>query len=319
MPKGYKHLTLKQRCQIFQLKSSNTEQKTIASILGVSTSTISREIKRNSGEEGYVVWQASFRSEQRRMKASRKPKKMTASLISEIESHLKEQWSPEQISGRLKLTKTNISHETIYKYIWIDKKNCGELYKNLRHSSKKYNRRKSGKNNRGKIPGRVDISERPNIVDLKSRIGDWEGDTIVGKDHNGAILSIVDRSSKYTILERLTRKTAMQVSNAAIKRLALLSKNKLHTITFDNGSEFCRHNNISQRTGAKCYFATPYRSWERGLNEHTNGLVRQYFAKGTDFLEVTDIQVENVQNILNKRPRKVLGFRTPEEVFTQAG
>jgi len=318
MPKGHKHLTFKQRCQIIELKSMGFLQKDIAKEIEVSSSTISRELKRNSHENGYTILRANYRAINRRKYANGLRKKITKEIIEKIKGCLMKQWSPEQISGRLKLKENiSVSHEWIYQYIWKNKQNGGMLYKNLRRSGKKYNKR-SGKAGRGCIPNRVDIKERPSVVEDKSRIGDWEGDTIVGKKHKGAILSYVDRKSKMTILEKLLGRKAIPVTQKTIKRFKKI-KNKCLTITYDNGKEFCGHVEISRKVNAKCYFATPYHSWERGLNEHTNGLVRQYFPKGMDLTVITDEEVEKVENLLNDRPRKVLKYRTPKEIFLEAG
>ncbi|HCU05998.1 MAG TPA: IS30 family transposase [Holosporales bacterium] len=228
------------------------------------------------------------------------------------------QSSPRQISGFLN-RKHNlcISYETIYKYIWADKKKCGDLFVNLRHRGKKYNKRGTKTAGRGLIPGRIDISQRPKIVESKVRIGDIEADLIMGADHKGAILSLVDRHSKYTKLHILNGKTKAEVTAAIIKVLRR-SKCHLKTITYDNGKEFAGHADIAKKLGVDCYFATPYHSWERGLNEHTNGLVRQYFPKGMPFDSITQRDVKNVESILNHRPREILNFHTPHEVFTAA-
>ena len=318
MPKGHKHLTLKQRCQIIELRSMNFLQKDIAKEIGVSSSTISRELKRNSHEEGYTILRANYRAINRRKHANGLRKKMTQEITERIEEYLTKQWSPEQISGRLKLEENiSVSHEWIYQYIWKNKQNGGLLYKNLRRSGKKYNKR-SGNAGRGRIPNRVDIKERPPIVETKSRIGDWEGDTIIGKNQSGAILSYVDRKSKMVILEKLIKKKSKIVAEKTVKRFKKI-KNKCLTITYDNGSEFSKHTEISSAIKAKCYFATPYHSWERGLNEHTNGLVRQYFPKGMDLTTIADEELTMVENLLNDRPRKVLGYRTPREIFLETG
>jgi IS30 family transposase len=318
MPTGYQHLTRTQRCQIETLKSRGYLQSEIAKTLKVSASTISRELKRNCLDNNiYDFHEAYIQHKIRRWKASSKPRKLTPNLIKKIECYILKEWSPEQISGRLKLEGINISHEIIYQHIWKNKANNGILYKRLRRAGKKYKKRSSAKPGSKCIPNRVDITERPAIVDTKSRIGDWEGDTIIGKEHKGAILSYVDRKSKFTILAKLPRKTAKSVLEATINRLKDLNKN-CHTITYDNGKEFCGHEKIAKELGVKCYFATPYHSWERGLNEHTNGLVRQYFPKKTDLTKITNEEVKNVEEKLNNRPRKVLGFLTPKEVLLEA-
>jgi len=316
MPNGYQHLTRIQRCQIETLKARGFLQCDIAKELKVAASTISRELKRNSIDNNvYDFHEAYMKHNIRRWKASSNPKKMIPDLIKKIETNILSDWSPEQISGRLLILEgIKISHERIYQHIWQNKVNNGILYKHLRHSGKKYKKRLSAKAGSKCIPNRVDITERPSIVETKSRIGDWEGDTIIGKEHKGAILSYVDRKSKFTILAKLPRKTSKAVLDATINRLKEF-RNNSHTITYDNGKEFCAHVAIAKAIGVKCYFATPYHSWERGLNEHTNGLVRQYFPKKLDLTTITDDEVATVENILNNRPRKVLGFRTPKEVF----
>ncbi len=317
MPEGYKHLTRDQRCQISVLKSSGFFQYQIAEKMGVSPSTISRELKRNSETSDYDFHLADGKARVRRWLASKKPKKMFPNIIKKIEGHIHEEWSPEQISGRLRLEGIDISHESIYQHIWKNKQKGGILYKHLRHSGKKYKKRSSGKAGRGLIPNRVDIKERPAIVERKSRIGDWEGDTIVSRKSKAAILSYVDRKSKFTILAKLQSKTANNVVIKTVERLSKL-RGVSHTITYDNGMEFASHELISKKIGVRCYFATPYHSWERGLNEHTNGLVRQYFPKSSDLALASNEEIMRVENLLNNRPRKVLGYKKPKEVLMAA-
>ena len=316
---SYNHLIRDQRSQIYALMSNGLTQKDIAAYLGVHPSTISRELNRNTGGRGYRFGQADRLAQERRHAASSAPKKMTPLVVKIIEDKLLEKWSPEQISGRLELeVGIFISHESIYKYIWADKQQGGTLYKNLRHAGKKYNKRSSGKAGRGCIPNRVDITERPAIVETKSRLGDWEGDTIIGANHQGAILSIVDRNSKFTLLAKLKDKCADGVVVATGACFARLTDPIVHTITYDNGKEFSAHERISELLDAKCYFATPYHSWERGLNEHTNGLVRQYVPKGTVFSTVSARDVQKIENALNDRPRKILSYWTPREMYQRA-
>jgi IS30 family transposase len=217
----------------------------------------------------------------------------------------------------LKLEGVHISHETIYRVILSDQACGGSLYKHLRHQRKKYNKR-CGKNaGRGLIPNRVDIDQRPAIVEKKDRLGDMELDTIVGANHKGAVVSIVDRCTKYVWLSLIPQATARNVEEAICERLVSLAQQQmLHTYTSDNGKEFANHEAIVERLGGDFYFATPYHSWERGLNEHTNGLFRQYHPKGTDFRAITDDDVMSVENKLNNRPRKILGYRTPAEAMS---
>ena len=316
MPKGYHHVTRDIRSQIYALKATGESLRKIATLVERDVSTISREIKRNTGGRGYRYKQANSNAVERRSNASRTPKKLTSALVAIIEEKLLEKWSPDQIAGRLKDEGIAIiSHEAIYQHIWKDKRIGGHLYEHLRHHGKKYNKRSSGKAGRGCIPNRVDIEERPLIVEQKTRIGDWEGDTIIGVKHQGAIVSYVDRCSKFTLLKKVERKTAELITQATIEKLGQGSLPVL-TITYDNGLEFSDHGSIANALQTSCYFAKPYHSWERGLNEHTNGLVRQYLPKKTDFTQVSDQTVQLIAEKLNNRPRKILNYRTPLEILT---
>ena len=318
MPKGYHHLTRDQRCQLYTLKGNGESTKNIAVTLEVHRSALYRELKRNTGLKGYRYQQAQERASERKKISTQNNLKMTPELITTIDVKLRLQWSPVQISGWLKRqnSKRAVSHESIYKHVREDKTHGGTLYKELRHNSKKYNKRGSGKAGRGCIPGRVDISDRPAIVEEKSRIGDWELDTIIGREHKGAIVSMVERHSKLTRLAKIKKKTAQEVKEALIRSLGDVA-DCVHTLTSDNGKEFACHQEIASQLGASMYFARPYHSLERGLNEHTNGLVRQYLPKHQWFDEVTQETVRGIEDLLNNRPRKVLQFRTPIEVFNQ--
>jgi transposase, IS30 family len=316
MPKGYHHLTHSQRCQIYALNKSGLSQAKIAKIVGVSQATVSRELARNRGLKGYRHKQAHEKALARRRKASSVPRKMTRELIAIIERLLREaQLSPEQISGRLDLElNIKISDERIYQHIWRDKRNGGDLYKNLRHSGKKYNKRSGKLAGRGLIPNRVGIEHRPDEVAAKIRVGDFEGDTIAGANHRGAIVSLVDRKTKYVFL-RLIQSTKADITTKAIIDALKPIKEHVYTITTDNGKEFADHATVAKVLDLQYFFANPYHSWERGLNENTNGLVRQYFPKGTDFTKLTTEQVLAVEIKLNNRPRKTLGYKTPREEF----
>jgi IS30 family transposase len=311
-----KHLTYEQRCQIEALRDAGLGQAAIASAVGTSQSAISRELARNAGKREYFCGQAQARAEARRSAASSTPRKMTKDVIAVVKAKLcREQLSPQQISGWMAATQPfSVSHECIYQHIWADKAARGSLYKQLRRSGKTYNKRSNKLAGRGIIAGRIDISARPAIVGLRKRIGDWEADTIIGAGHRGAILSVVERVSKYTVLHKLDDATAAKTTLALIKRLHVHRK-RVHTITADNGKEFAGHKTVAKRLGAGFYFATPYHAWERGLNENTNGLVRQYFPKGISLASVTQREVRRVQNLLNARPRKNLAYKSPNEVF----
>jgi IS30 family transposase len=243
MAKGYHHVTRNIRSQIYAYKASGWSMQRMAKKLGVHVSTISREIERNSDKREYRLNKADSKAVERRSAASIKPYKMTSGLVTKIEEKIKLDWSPEQISGRFKKEGIFISHESICIMIWADKKSGGDLYKHLRHRGK-YHKRSSGKSARGCIPGRVDISERPKIVERKSRIGDWEGDTIIEAKNQGAILSLVDRCSKFTQLKSIKRKNSSLVFKATVEKRSELP-HPVQTITFDNGKEFAQHGNIA--------------------------------------------------------------------------
>ena len=320
MPKGYRHLATVERCQIWVLKKSGFSLNAIAKLIGVHPSTVSREVGRNSGGRGYRWKQAENLSRERRSLASSRKRVMKPEAIVQIKKLLEKQWSPVQISGRLKREepKIEVSHETIYQYVWEDKRMGGQLYKNLRHRGKKYNKRSSKKAGRGLIPNRIGIEDRPAEVDEKNRLGDWEVDTIIGSLGGKVIVSAVERLTKYTKLVLAKGKTAHEVEDA-LKRAMLPISRFVKTVTADNGKEFAKHQQISEALNADFYFARPYHSWERGLNEHTNGLTRQYFPKSSDFNHLTDEDIQKVEKELNTRPRKVLDYRTPMEVFFELG
>ena len=307
----YKQLTYEQRCQIEILKKSDFTQQEIALLISASQSSVSRELSRNSGLRGYRHKQAHQKTVERRQ-STVKPRKMTSELIDEIEDKLYLMWSPEQISGWMLLElKISISHETIYRHVWANKAVGGDLYKYLRRRARKYKARGSnGKTRSGQIKNRVSIDDRPAVVDEKGRVGDWEIDTVIGKGHRGALVTIVERETSFTVSMRVTSKRAEEVTAATI---ALLTpyKELVHTITSDNGKEFAYHEQIANGLECDFYFAHPYHSWERGLNENTNGLIRQYFPKNTDFKVVSDKAVKQSIDQLNNRPRKTLAFKTP--------
>jgi IS30 family transposase len=298
------------RYQILALLKEGMNYTQIANNIGVSKSTISREINRNSIDGKYNPDEAEVLVFKRH---KYKPKyiKLTKSVEKAIRKYLKKKWTPEQIAYSLKL---NISHETIYKYIYTNKANGGRLYKHLPRKMKKYNKRDSSYNSRGYIPNRIPISKRPKIVDKKLRVGDWEVDTIIGKYHQGAIVTIVDKKSKFTLIKKLPTKEANGVSKAIIDLLQPV-KSIIHTITSDNGKEFAGHQEVSNALDIDFYFCDPYSSWQRGLNENTNGLIRRYIPKKTDFTNISDREIMMIQNDLNNRPRKTLGYKTPAEVF----
>jgi len=271
-------------------------------------------VKRNMGLMHYRPLHAQMRAEGRRRNA-RKKIRFTNTVKWRVEVLLKQDYSPEQISGYLaKAHQIYISHETIYQHIWADKKQGGHLYTHLRHNCHKRRRRYRSYEKRGKIPGRVSIDERPKIVDTKERIGDWEIDTLIGKNRKGALITAVERKTMYTRICHVASKRADLVTDKIINMLRPI-KAKVHTITVDNGKEFAFHKKIADTLGAKVFFAHPYHAWERGLNENMNGLIRQYFPKKTPFVYITKNQTRFVVNKLQRRPRKSLGYNTPLDSF----
>jgi IS30 family transposase len=271
-----------------------------------------RNSNKNTGEYDPVLAQRKYKKRQKE-----KPKfiHFTEAIKSLVIEQLYYEFSPEQIARRAKLEgKKCVSHETIYRYVWGEKQQGGALYKQLRNRGKRYRKRGSEKDSRVIIKNRVSIDERPSIVDEKTRFGDLEIDTIIGKAHKGALLTITDRASLMEWIVKLRSKNAEELALHAMSVLAPY-KEYLHTITSDNGKEFACHEKISQYLGIDFFFAHPYKSCERGCNENANRLIRQYFPKGTDFNIVDNQEVTFTQYKLNDRPRKKLGFLTPNEYF----
>jgi len=308
---SYTQLTQEQRYQIHALLKMGHRQTEIADYLEVHKSTISRELRRNKGLRGYRPKQAHRKAMSRRNHAQRR---INPGIWLLIEAKIRREWSPEQISGWLKRYEAvDISHEWIYQYVLTDKHAGGTLYRHLR--CQKMRRKRYGSyDRRGKLPNRVSIEERPAVVDKRQRIGDWEVDTIVGKGHRQAIVSLTERKSRLVLLRKVDRRTADLVSNAVISLLQPIAEHS-HTITGDNGKEFAEHERISHELNTDFYFAHPFAAWERGTNENMNGLVRQYIPKRREFDTISEHELLFIANRLNHRPRKCLDFMTPFEVF----
>lgn len=309
--KSYKQLAQEQRYQIYALLKMGHIQSEIANVIGVHKSTISRELWRNCGRRGYRPQQAH------RMAISRRNKsvdRVQPETWKEIDYRLRNDWSPEQVSGWLKASKDlHVSHEWIYQHILADKRNGGDLYRHLR-CQKKRRKRYGSYDCRGILPNRVSIEQRPGEVDTRQRLGDWEVDTIIGKRHQQAIVTLVERKSRLVLLRKVQERTAGAVKEA-ITHLLEPWPNVVHTITADNGKEFAQHEEVSRILKTDFYFAHPNAAWERGSNENTNGLVRQYIPKRRSFDEVSQAEIERVMCLLNNRPRKCLDFLSPFEVF----
>jgi IS30 family transposase len=298
------------------LRKAGKTQAEIGQALGFSQGTVSRELARNAGRRGYRFQQAQHSAQARQQQVRHQPRKLTSRVRHAIARKMRaERWSPEQISFWLRAERGfSLSHEWIYQMIWVNKRTGGDLWRFLRRRGKRYNRRGAHTAGRGVIPHRIDITERPAIVAAKSRLGDWEGDTIVGARHQGGLLTHVERKRLFTTISKLSRPTAQATHRATVHRLKPL-RNHVHTITYDNGKEFARHRTTAQCLHAHVFFATPYHAWERGVNENTNGLIRDFFPKGTAFTTIHPAAVAKVERLLNRRPRKSLGFQTPNEVF----
>lgn len=308
---SYNQLTQEQRYQIYVLKKTGHSSSEIADVIGVHKSTVSRELRRNRGGRGYRPQQAQQMAVERRAKAQ---PRICAKTWAVVEKLLCQEWSPEQISGRLKMEqKVSISHEWIYQHVLADQRAGGDLYKHLR-CQKQRRKRYGTYNRRGKLLHCRSIDERPAIVAQRKRLGDWEVDTVFGKDHQQALVTLTERKSRFTLLGKVSQRTAQAVQEQ-ICQLLLPVRDKVHTLTSDHGKEFAYHEQIAQLLQLKYFFAHPYAAWERGTNENTNGLLRQYFPKKWDLQLVTRKDMNHAMFRLNFRPRKSLRFKTPFEVF----
>ena len=311
---SYKQLTQEQRYYISQ-EYRNQTQAEIARKIGCSKSTVSRELKQHSINGEYRYPYAQQQSKARRY---RKPYTITREVRQAIEQLLIQDISPEQVCGYLnKHHQITLHHSTIYRHIARDKEAGGQLWKHLRICSKPYRKKRGSIWTRGKVPDRVGIEHRPAVVDEKKRIGDWELDTIVGKEQKSCLLVATERVTKFTVIRKLESFKAEAMADTDIRALAQFGEKveKVKTLTLDNGKEFYRHRKFAEALNAQTYFCRPYHSWEKGLAENTNGLIRQYFPKQTDFREITDDEIQKVADNLNHRPRKTLGYETPSSLF----
>ena len=308
---SYRQLTQEQRYQIWAALGTGMKKSDIARELKVDKSTITREIRRNSTHRGYRAPSSIMMTRERHQR--KRKHRIDEATWARVEKLLRTEWAPEQIQRRLKLEGLpSVSHETIYLYVYQNKREGGDLYTCLRRYHK-YRKRNHKYYKRGGWDTRRPIATRPEIVETRSRFGDWEADTIIGRRQSGSIISLVERRSRFCLLQKLADRSPDTLAEAACQMLMPL-KDKVLTITSDNGFEFRRHKSIARRLDADFFFADPYSSWQRGTNENTNGLVRQYIPKKTDFSLLSDDHITLVNQRLNNRPRKCLGFRTPNEV-----
>ena len=317
---AFKHLSSEERHYIEIELRKGVSQNKIARSIGRSQGALSREINRNKGLRGYRHKQAHRMAQQRHQEKA-KAVKLTEDIKQRISQEIRADLSPEQVAGRLeKEGLIKLHHETAYPFIADYKRNGGTLYKHLRHQNKTYRKRYGAAHNRTGIPNRVGIEERPTVVNNRERVGDWEADTIIGKNHKGAIATMIatmdERKTKLRLAVPLPGKKAEAVKQAMISALNPLKK-FVKTITYDNGKEFVQHESIANALSCDSYFAAPYHSWERGQNENANGLLRQYFPKSMELNNVSEQEVIIAVDKLNSRPRKCLDYKTPYEAFEE--
>ena len=317
-PMSYTQLSASERNRLYELRTTTSlSMRAIGRELGRDSSTISRELMRNRSEEGYYLPdRAQQRMQTRRQQSKTAFSHVSETCIFEIKARLKQYHSQEQIAGRLKREgRARISHETIYQMIYADHAGLKAYQRYLRQGRGKRRKRGGCNSKRGQIPGRIGIEHRPAIADAKTEIGHWESDTIIGGNHHGVIVTHVDKASKFLVAGLGKNKTSSEINKVTIELFNQMSNERLKTMTFDNGKEFSGHAELSERLKLSCYFAHPYHSWERGLNEHTNGLLRQFFPKQTNFRIVKPEALEKAVMWINSRPRKSLDYKTPFEVF----
>ncbi len=316
--KHYHHLRQEERFFIWQALRDGKTQKQIAEALGRHPSTLCRELKRNTYAQCHFYtyhWAMQIVKHRQHRANRQKYRKLTAELARLITQLIRQYLSPEQVSGYLKQHHAlSLSHETIYRFIYRDAIRKAELKPYLRQGCRQRRKRYGSGARASCIPNRISITERPHEVEKKTRLGDWECDTVIGKDRKSVLVTVVDRASLYTVCSRVLSRSAHVVSHAIIRLLRPFQE-RVKTLTFDNGAEFVQHERIACALEAATYFAHPYSSWERGINENTNGLLRQFFPKQTDFRKVSWQQVKEAVAFLNNRPRKTRNYLTPNQMF----
>ena len=315
---SFNHLTTLERSEIYKLRV--TDQLSMSEIgrrLNRNKSTISRELSRNRDERHSVYFPdtAAVMMQARRKQAKVRFQRVSPDTITEVKQRLEQHHSPEQIAGRMKLEGVGkISYETIYLMIYANHQEMG-IYQQYLRQKQKRRRRKGQKQKRGGIPNRIGIEHRPKVADLKTEIGHWESDTVIGSNHTGIVVTHVDKASKYLLAGLAKNKTMEEINRVTLKLFEPVKADFRKTMTFDNGREFCGHEKLSESLKLETFFANPYHSWERGLNEHTNGLIREFYPKSTNFKIVKEEDFQKAVDFINHRPRKSLDYRTPYEVF----
>jgi IS30 family transposase len=321
---SYTHFTEKERYVISHLKLEKFSSREIARRLGRHHTSILREIKRNrptyADDAVYWYYVTQPVAELRRHKARSHRRQKHLPLVEYVEDKLRLDWPPEAIAARIRIDHPNdegmrISHETIYRWAYLDASQGGDLHTHLRRRHPRRRRQKRYGSGRRFIPGRVSIDQRPAIVETRVRFGDWEGDTLEGAKGKGALATHVERRSRYLLAVKLADKKASTMNVQSIASFLRLPMSRRKTLTVDNGKEFSQFKELEQETGLKVYFADPYAAWQRGTNENTNGLLRFYFPKGTNFHAVPEEELEEIIEKVNQRPRKCLNYQTPHDVF----
>jgi IS30 family transposase len=315
---SYHQITAAERYTLALLRRQGCTPATIARVLGRHRSTIGRELRRNAKRyDGYYRADVAHWYATGRRARSRRNRRFGPDAWDLVRARLAEQWSPEQIAGRLAAEgRLSISHETIYRYIWEDCERGGALYTQLRGARKQRRKRYGRYDSRGRLAGKRAITERPATAEHRTRVGHLEGDTVMGGADQHCVLTLVDRKSGYTMIGKLAERTS-DATNRRTVMLLRTARRRTHTITVDNGTEFHGYKTIEAQTAARFYFATPHHSWERGTNENTNGLIRQYLPKGQSMRALTQHACNTIARHLNRRPRKRLGYRTPEECYAR--
>lgn len=319
---NYSHLTVEERDQISVLKAEGLSLRSIASELGRHHTTISRELEKNAPpvrKGRYLSHKAHERSVQKKSQAHQRDRLKNEDIRRYVEHGLSLFWTPEQISWRLssELKGQTISHEAIYQFIYKERHDLVETL--ARHHRKRQKRGHSRKHRKPHIPNRISIEKRPKFIEKRIQVGHWERDSLVSRASKACLDVKVERKSRYLALDKLERKTAEAVRIVVITRLKPFSSHLRRSLTYDNGSEHAEHEKINKALGTKSYFCHPYSSWERGTNENTNGLIRRFLPKKTDFSKISVKQIKRIEFLLNNRPRKCLNYKTPAEVFLRCG
>lgn len=312
MNEKYRRLCAGDRKVIHNMNQAGTSQAEIGRAIGFSQSTVSKELARNRGQRGYRAGQADRLARERGKQKRTRPRVVVGELRDEVEARLRIKHSPDQISNSLAMEGAEVSHESIYRHVARDRKEGGDLWRELRINGKRRYRRRSKVGRGGKIPGRVDIDLRPAMISRRRRYGDWEADLIAGAAGGGHLLSLYERKSRVGKLHHLPDKSSTETAMGVVTVLRNLD---VRSITYDNGLEFAMHGFINDLLGCESYFCKPYSSWEKGGVENFNGLVRQYFPKGTDFQKTPANRLQEVEDEINNRPRNILGYRCPNDLL----